>query len=138
MMLNLTVPNPQKNRQLLEATGWNIIETEFNPDSLHHKETVFTLSNGYLGTRGSYEEGYPQDSAATLINGVYDDVAISHTELVNCPNWLTFVVNVGGERFSMDTGEILSYERRLDMRLGVLSRDIKMAHSIRSYPAIPL
>ncbi|MBW4667740.1 MAG: glycoside hydrolase family 65 protein [Cyanomargarita calcarea GSE-NOS-MK-12-04C] len=124
-MLNLTVPNPQKKRQLLDVTGWNIIETEFNPLELHHKETVFTLSNGYLGTRGSFEEGYPQDSAATLINGVYDDVAISHTELVNCPNWLPFVVKVKGERFSMDTGEILSYERRLDMRLGVLSRDVK-------------
>jgi trehalose/maltose hydrolase-like predicted phosphorylase len=125
MMLNLTVPNPKKNQQLLDASGWNVIETEFNPLKLQHKETVFTLSNGYLGTRGSFEEGYPQDSAATLINGVYDDVAISHTELVNCPNWLAFAIDVGGERFSMDTGEILSYERRLDMRLGVLSRDVK-------------
>lgn len=45
---------------LLDANEWNVIETEFNPTQLHHKETVFTLSNGYLGTRGSFEVTKPQ------------------------------------------------------------------------------
>ena len=37
--------------------GWYITEERFVPEDLHHKETVFTLGNGYLGTRGSFEEG---------------------------------------------------------------------------------
>ncbi|BAY18382.1 glycoside hydrolase family 65, central catalytic [Anabaenopsis circularis NIES-21] len=117
--------NSIDTQQLLDANNWNVIETKFEPKQLHHKETVFTLSNGYLGTRGSFEEGYTQDSAATLINGVYDDVNIAYTELVNCPNWLPLVVTVAGDRFSMDSGEILQYERRLDLRLGLLSRDVR-------------
>ncbi|BAY49796.1 glycoside hydrolase family 65, central catalytic [Scytonema sp. HK-05] len=117
-----TSPNDQ---QLLDSTGWNVIETEFNPNELHHKETVFTLGNGYLGTRGTFEEGYANDSAATIINGVYDDVAIATTQLVNCPSWLSLVVKVGEERFSLDAGELLYYERRLDMRLGLLNREVR-------------
>ncbi len=123
-MLNLSAYD-QQNQQLIDATNWNIIETEFNPAQLHHKETVFTLGNGYLGTRGSFEEGYPEDCPATLINGVYDDVTIAYTELVNCPNWLPIIVKVAGDRFRMDSGEILKYERRLDMRLGLVSRDVR-------------
>ncbi|WP_026733675.1 glycoside hydrolase family 65 protein [Fischerella sp. PCC 9605] len=124
-MLDLTIETSQVHQQLIDSTDWNIIETEFDPTRLHHQETVFTLSNGYLGTRGSFEEGYPNDSSATMIHGVYDDVAIATTELVNCPNWLPFVVKVAGERFRMDSGEILNYERRLDMRLGIVSREVR-------------
>ncbi|MFQ4147062.1 glycoside hydrolase family 65 protein [Chlorogloeopsis sp. ULAP02] len=124
-MLDLSVYSSQKNQQLINSTDWNVVETEFDPSRLHHQETVFTLGNGYLGTRGTFEEGYPHDSPATIIHGVYDDVAIASTELVNCPNWLPFVVKVAGERFHMDSGEILHYERRLDLRLGIVSRDVR-------------
>src|SRR5689334_9542217 len=117
-MLNVSTHNSQQNQQLIDTTDWNVIETEFAPTQLHHKETVFSLANGYLGVRGSFEEGYSQDFPATLIHGVYDDVAITHTELVNCPNWLPLVVKVAGESFRMESGEILNYERRLDLRLG--------------------
>ncbi|MDF5709822.1 MAG: glycoside hydrolase family 65 protein [Nostoc sp. S4] len=124
-MLNVSTHNSQQNQQLIDTTDWNVIETEFDPIQLHHKETVFTLGNGYLGVRGTFEEGYSQDIAATLIHGVYDDVTIAHTELVNCPNWLPLTVKVAGERFSIDSGEILNYERRLDLRLGLVSRDVR-------------
>ncbi|MGJ5675878.1 MAG: glycoside hydrolase family 65 protein [Nostochopsis sp.] len=124
-MLDLTIENFQLDQQLIESSDWNVVETEFHTTQLHHQETVFTLSNGYLGTRGTFEEGYLQDCPATLIHGLYDDVAITSTELVNCPNWLPLTIKVAGERFRMDCGEILSYERRLDLRLGIVSRDIR-------------
>ncbi|WP_017744253.1 glycoside hydrolase family 65 protein [Scytonema hofmannii] len=124
-MLYLSNQTSQNNQQLIDSNGWNVIETEFNPAQLHHKETVFTTGNGYLGTRGTFEEGYPNELSATLIHGIYDDVAIATTELVNCPNWLTLVVNVEGERFRLDTGELIYYERRLDMRLGIVNREVR-------------
>jgi kojibiose phosphorylase len=113
----------------MDQTGWTVIETQFDCSELHHKETLFTLGNGYLGTRGTFEEGYPGASPATFINGVYDDVAVMHTELVNCPDWLPLVIVVAGEdrrrhRFSLDRGEILSYQRQLNLRWGLLSRDV--------------
>ena len=104
---------------------WLLIEPDFDPNQLHHRETVFTIGNGYLGTRGTFEEGYPRASPSTLINGVYDSVPVMYTELVNCPDWLPLVVIVNGDRFRMDQGEVLSYERRLDLRRGVLSRSVR-------------
>lgn len=115
----------QTDRSPLIYTDWTAIETAFDPKLLNTRETVFTIGNGYLGTRGSFEEGFPQSQAATLIHGVYDDVPVVYTELVNCPDWLPLLIVVDGERFRLDQGEILSYERRLDVRRAVLSRSVK-------------
>lgn len=109
----------------MKDNAWTIIETEFDPARLHHYETLFTLGNGYLGTRGTLEEGYPGAWPATLIHGVYDDVPIVYTELVNCPDWTSLILWIEGERFRLDRGEVLHYERRLDLRRGVLSRQVR-------------
>ncbi|MGV0028375.1 beta-phosphoglucomutase [Phormidesmis priestleyi] len=109
----------------LRYTDWTLIETQWNPDRLHARETVFTIGNGYVGTRGTFEEGYPRATPSTLIHGVYDSVPVMYTELVNCPDWLPLSVNLNGERFRLEQGEILSYERQLDVRRGVLSRSVQ-------------
>jgi len=105
--------------------NWHIIETSFDPARLHHKETVFTIGNGYLGTRGTFEEGYPGDRPATLIHRLFNAHPMVHTELVNLPNWLPIDLLVDGERFRMDRGEILAYRRDLDLRTGLLTRRVR-------------
>ncbi len=106
-------------------TGWFVTEEVFVPEDLYHKETVFTLGNGYLGTRGSFEEGYPGARPATLIHGVYDDLPPVNTELANAPEWPALSIVVDGETFRLDRGTVLSYRRRLDLRRGLLSRDVR-------------
>lgn len=106
-------------------TDWTLIETQFDPNILHARETVFTIGNGYLGTRGSFEEGYPRSLSATFIHGVYDDVPVVYTELVNCPDWLPLAIVVNGDRFRLDQGEVLFYERQLDLQRAVLTRTVQ-------------
>jgi kojibiose phosphorylase len=113
-----------RSRPLL-YTDWTVIETEFNPELLHPRETIFTIGNGYLSTRGSFEEDYPLSWSTTLIHGVYDQVPLVYTELANCPDWLLLMVSINGERFRLDQGDVLSYERRLDLRSGILSRRVR-------------
>ncbi len=113
------------NSSDLIYTNWTLIEPQFDPEKLHSRETVFTIGNGYLGTRGSFEEGYPNALPATLIHGVYDDVPVVYTELANCPDWLSLVVIINGERFRLDRGEIIHYERQLDLQHGILSRSVR-------------
>lgn len=108
----------------MEQIGWTVIESQFDSSQLHHKETLFTIGNGYLGTRGTFEEGYPESNPATFIHGVYDAVPVVQTELANCPDWLSLTIVVEGDRFSLDRGEILGYQRQLDMRWGIVSRDV--------------
>jgi beta-phosphoglucomutase len=120
-----TLRIPELIETPVEGSDWIVLETQFDAAKLHHKETVFTLGNGYLGTRGTFEESYPGAMPATLIHGVYDDVPVVYTELANCPDWLPLVIWVEGDRFSLNRGQVLSYQRQLDLQRGVLSRDIR-------------
>lgn len=104
---------------------WIVNEESFDPKQQHHFETVFTSGNGYLCTRGALEEGYPKDSRATFIHGVFDAAPIVVTELANAPDWLPLVVLLNGERFSMDSGTVEAYTRRLDLRTGILTRQVR-------------
>ncbi len=106
-------------------TDWTLIEPEFDPAKLRARETVFTIGNGYLGTRGSFEEGYPEALPATLVHGVYDDTPGVYTELANCPDWLSLTIVINGERFRLDSGQVLHYNRQLDIQHGILSRSIR-------------
>ena len=101
---------------------WTLSEDSFDPQNQHHKETIFTIGNGYLSTRGALEEGYPEEHRATFVHGVFDDVPISFTELANAPDWLSLNILLNGEKFSLSSGAILRFERELDLRTGVLTR----------------
>ena len=104
---------------------WTISKDSFDPRHLHHKESIFTIGNGYLSTRGTFEEGYPGDRRATFIHGVFDEAPIVFTELANAPDWLPLAVLLNGERFSLASGTAQAFEQTLDLRTGVLTRTVR-------------
>ncbi|MCB8982692.1 MAG: glycoside hydrolase family 65 protein [Ardenticatenaceae bacterium] len=104
---------------------WTITQTEFDQAGQHHMETVFTLGNGYFSTRGTFEEGFPGDKAITFVHGIFDDMPVSFTELVNMPDWLDTTIWVDGAPFRLDRGEVLHFYRQMDLRLGLLRRDVR-------------
>lgn len=106
---------------------WQIHEDSFDPTpkKLHSQETVYTIGNGYFCTRGAFEEGFPGANPATLLYGVFDTVPIAGEELANAPDWLPLQLFVNGERFRLDRGQILEYQRTLDMASGVLHRTVR-------------
>lgn len=104
---------------------WRINENEFDAASQHHKETIFTSGNGYLCTRGAFEEGYPADRRATFIHGVFDAAPLVVSELANAPDWLPLAVYLDGERFVLNRDTLERFERTLDLRNGVLTRTVR-------------
>ena len=46
-------------REALSSPEWLITEDGFDPERANVRETLFTVGNGYLGTRGTLEEGHP-------------------------------------------------------------------------------
>ena len=104
---------------------WHVNEDTFDPQKLHTQETVYTIGNGYFGTRGTFEEGYPKDNPATLMFGVFDRIEVGYAELANTPDWLPIKLFVNGERFRLDQGKILDFQRTLDMYNGVLTRTVR-------------
>lgn len=107
------------------ADGWLVVEESFEPARQHGQETIFTVGNGLLGTRGSLEEGYPADRPATLVHGLFDAHPLARSELANAPDWTDLEVLLDGERLSLDRGEVLEHRRALDLRTGLLERRLR-------------
>ncbi|HEX5334368.1 MAG TPA: hypothetical protein VFW55_00715 [Propionicimonas sp.] len=108
-----------------DPATWQVSQDAFDPDTQLHGETVFTIGNGQLCVRGSFEEGYPGEHPAAFMHGVWDDMPVSVTELANLPRWWGVDLWFDGERFRLDTGRLLAFTRRLDLRTGVLSRTVR-------------
>src|SRR5262245_4986048 len=104
---------------------WLVRETEFQRPALRPQETVFTIGNGYVSTRGTFEEGLIGDLPATLVHGVFDDAPLVATELANAPDLLPLALLIGDERVQLDAGTLLHYERVLSLHNGVLTRTFR-------------
>ncbi len=109
-------------REVLSGPEWLVTESGFDPARANVYETLCTVGNGYLGTRGTLEEGHPGDLSGTYLNGVYDDHDSPVIDLVNVPDWLAFAVHVDGVRLDVRNCSVLDHERTLDLRTGLLYR----------------
>lgn len=117
-------------------SGWSLVYEGFDPDQERLRETLCTLGNGYFATRGAAPESeaggphYP----GTYIAGCYDRLVsvvegrrLEHEDLVNAPNWLPLTFRRPGEAWlSLRDVEVLSYRLELDLRRGVLLRDLRV------------
>jgi beta-phosphoglucomutase family hydrolase len=96
------------------------------------RETLLTLGNGYLGTRGALPEAtadevhYPGTYVAGIYNRVTSDVEGRVREdesIVNLPNWLPVTFRVAGGDWLAPTGwDVPEARVDLDLRRGVLHR----------------
>ena len=62
------------------ADEWNWIERRFHPEFMAQTETILALGNGYLGMRGSPEEGGPVVQYGTFVNGFHETWPIVYGE----------------------------------------------------------
>ncbi len=102
---------------------WSLIEEGFTPEREHEVESLFTVANGYAGTRGSLEEGVALSRPATFIAGVFNHPPDGVPELAIAPEWSKIRVYVDGWQLRLDQGEMLDHWRQLDMRRGILERE---------------
>lgn len=102
--------------------SWFVDESSFDVRRANYFETLFTVGNGRIGTRGTLEEGHRGALSGTFLAGVYDGHDVPVIDLVNAPDWLDTAVFVDGVRLDVDTCDVVAHERRLDLRTGVLTR----------------
>ena len=102
--------------------SWLVEETGFELARANYHETLFTVGNGALGTRGSLEEGHRGQLSGTFLAGVYDGHEVPVIDLVTAPDWLDTAVFVDGVRLDVDTCTVVAHRRVLDLREGVLTR----------------
>ena len=114
---------------------WRLVEQTWDERYADRAETIFALGNGYLGTRGTHDEGRPSLSPGTFLNGFYETWPIAHGEeayglaglgqtMVNVPDATVLALYVDDEPFLLSTARVREFRRVLDMRDGVLLREL--------------
>jgi kojibiose phosphorylase len=106
-----------------EDSRWLIVEDGFTPALASVRETLFTVGNGYLGTRGSLEEGHEGALPGTFLRGVFDRHDSAVPDLVKAPDWLSLAVTADGTRLDVTSVPVVRHRRVLDMREGAVVRD---------------
>ncbi|MEM9088030.1 MAG: glycoside hydrolase family 65 protein, partial [Cyanobacteria bacterium P01_F01_bin.53] len=112
---------------------WRLEEKQFYPRFLGQLETLYALSNGYLGIRGCFEEGTPAHHSGTFVNGFHELWPIIYPEeaygfaktgqtMLNVPDSTVIKLYIDDEPFTLPTANLLSYRRVLDMQAGTLER----------------
>lgn len=107
-----------------EAKNWVIAEEYFKEEYLAKFETIFSLGNGYMSLRATTEEYYQGKTKGFYIAGLFDRFPAEVTELPNLPDWSDIEITLAGEKFSLNRGNVLSYNRSLDLKIGLLTRKV--------------
>ncbi len=112
---------------------WSLHETVLNLDVLAHTESLFALSNGFIGVRGNLDEGEPLGIPGSYLNGVYELRPLPSAEsqfgtpessqtLIDVTNGKLLRLLVDDEPFDARYGHLLAHDRVLDFRAGTLTR----------------
>ncbi|XBB66651.1 glycosyl hydrolase family 65 protein [Nocardioides sp. WV_118_6] len=123
------------DRTRFPVDEWRLVETRFDGSDLGTTESLFSVGNGYLGLRGNYSESRDAYQDGTFINGFHETWPISHAEeaygfarigqtIVNVPDPKVIRLYVDDEPLQVSVADLIEYERALDFRSGVLSRDL--------------
>ncbi len=138
--MNKDLPVPTASSPAFPLDPWCLRETRYDPATNFLNETLFALGNGYIGVRGTHEEGYGGPAGTSLdgtyLNGFYESEPIVYPEaafgmartnqfMLNVPNAKGVALWIGEERFDPLEGTLDHYERTLDFRTGLLERRLE-------------
>lgn len=115
---------------------WALTERMLRLDLLGQTESLFALSNGHVGLRGNLDEGEPHVEPGTYLNGFFETLPLPHAEdgygypeqsqtLLNVTNGKLFRLLIDDEPFDVRYGQLIHHERSLDLRAGVLRREVE-------------
>lgn len=119
-----------------DVDPWKICETGFDPGRSLVSESVFSIANEYMGSRGFFEEGYGgRTLRGNYLNGLYEEVPVEHAFgnefqglvrrshfMVNCPDWWYTRLAANGTPLDLAVSETKGFRRELDFKTGMMTR----------------
>ncbi len=126
---------------------WKITNTRHDAHALGQHNSVFTVSNGYLGLKGHVAEDRDGYCPVTLLAGIYDeldmfslirpsdqprpyldetrfDTAGASPAVANLPNPLFVRLFVGNEELTLTRCDVVRFEQTLDLSTGVYGYEL--------------
>jgi len=132
-------------KQYLKIDEWKVIEDQFHPAYNEITESIFSLGNGRMGQRGSFEETYTGKTLqGNYVAGIYypDKTRVGwwkngypeyFAKVLNAANWNGIAIQISGEEVDLHTSTIHSFYRELNMKEGYILRtcDVSLANGKR-------
>jgi len=121
--------------KLLTQEPWRLSLLRPEPDMTAQFESIFALSNGYLGVRGTEDEGSPSYRPGSLLNGLHETWPIQHAEdaygfartgqtLVSAPDGMRMRLFADDKQLEPMHRELLSYRRTLHLDRAMVEREL--------------
>ncbi|MEA2129370.1 MAG: alpha,alpha-trehalose phosphorylase [Solirubrobacteraceae bacterium] len=121
--------------QAYDVEPWTVRERALDLRLLGRTEAAFALSNGHIGLRANLDEGEPCAVPGTYLNAFYERRPLPYAEtayglpddgqtMINVTNGKLIRLLVDDEQFDVRYGELRHHERVLDLRDGVLRREV--------------
>lgn len=106
---------------------------ELDPRIIAQTESMFALSNGHVGLRGSLDEGEPRAVPGSYLNGFSEERPYTHPEIgygqphagqtvANVTDGRIIRLIVGDSPLDLRYGHVMGHMQSLDFKSGVLSR----------------
>jgi alpha,alpha-trehalose phosphorylase len=123
-------------QQRFAVEPWTVREIGLDLAALGQTESVFALANGHIGLRGNLDEGDPHALPGSYLNSFYELRPLPYAEggygypesgqtIINVTNGKLIRLLVDDEPLDVRYGELRSHERTLDLRAGILSRQME-------------
>ncbi|TQN37629.1 maltose phosphorylase [Blastococcus colisei] len=120
----------------LDIAPWLVREPHVDPGTLGVAESVFSLSNGYVGIRGTLDEVEPHGMRGTYLSGVYETHPLSYPEggyghpdegqaMLTVADGTPLHLLVDGVPLDVREASPDIHERTLDLRAGTLDRRVR-------------
>lgn len=126
------------NQDYIKPDDWAIIEEGFDDSRVKSSESLFSLGNGAMGQRNTFEEHYSGSTfQGSYIGGVYypDKTRVGwwkngypeyFAKVLNAPSWIGINITVNGEALDLNTcKKVANFERKLDMKTGIYTRSFE-------------
>ena len=123
-------------QEVFAVEPWLVRERELRDELLPQSESILALSNGHIGLRGNLDEGEPAGAPGTFLNAFFEERPLPYAEagygypeegqtLINVTNGKVIRLLVDDEPFDVRYGRLVRHERVLDLRDGVLRREVE-------------
>ena len=120
----------------LDVDPWTVCEPHVDPATLPVAESLFALSNGFLGVRGTLDEVEPSGMRGTYLSGVFETHPLSYPEdsfgepqegqaLLTVADGTPLRLLVDGVPLDVREARPEVHERTLDLRAGTLDRRVR-------------
>ncbi len=117
-----------------EIHPWKVVETGLDKERMRLSESLTSTGNGYMGMRGNFEEDYTGDThLGTYVGGVWfpdktrvgwwkNGYPLYFGKVINAVRLNGIHVEVDGETLDLNTAQVESFYRELDMQNGLFLR----------------